>query len=97
MEGGSPWFLPAVQVNFLFVPVGGTFTSLGEAWPYSVGAQTGRPAHLGRHLLGEGEVLVLKGSPNAEVCVCEEGGVCFGETRAFFVCFPGVFPIWGLG
>lgn len=42
-------------------------------------------------------MLVLKGSPNAEVCVCEEGGVCFGETRAFFVCFPGVFPIWGLG
>lgn len=38
-------------------------------------------------------MLVLLGQPQPKVW--EERRVCFGETGAFFVCFPGVFPVSG--
>lgn len=39
-------------------------------------------------------MLALLGQPQPEV-LGEERWVCFGETRAFFVPFPGVFPVSG--
>lgn len=39
-------------------------------------------------------MLVLLEQPQPQRCV-RKGGVCFGEIRAFFVCFPGVFPVSG--
>lgn len=35
-------------------------------------------------------------SPNPS-CEGEERRVCLGVTRAFFVCFPGIFPCLGSG
>lgn len=68
--------------------------SLREAWPCVVGGQNVLAGLLtrGRHLLqGTGRCWFCLGSPQFKVCL-RKGGVCFGETRAAFVCFPGVFP-----
>lgn len=73
---------------------GWNFMSLKETWPRSLGGQNWQGWLPGQTPTpGEGELLVLPGQPQPEggVCVCL-WGVCFGETRAFFVCFPGVFP-----
>lgn len=85
-HGGWEPFVPPCNTGQLPVcACGWNFMSLRETWPYSVGARTGKPAHLGRHLLqGRGRRWFCSGSPSPEVCV-RKGGVCFGETRAFFV------------